>query len=326
MNPSISVIVAVYQAEAYLHRCVDSILSQTFSDFELLLIDDGSVDRSGEICDEYGEKDSRVRVFHKKNEGLAATRHFGINHCRGKYTIHCDPDDWIEPGMFGEMLNMAISCNADVVMCDMIIEYEGFSRVCKQYTPKLDSNSLWNVIYYPLSASLCNKLIRLDCYSKCNVRFASEITYGEDLFIMLQLLRHPINVKYISEAFYHYDQYSNGGSLCKNYDCENLQKTIKIFLDKIGECPAVNKLKIDAIKIAHRQNTGNDSQYSNIYPEVNKLMMKFALKHPVREWRIVSVVLYRLGYTRLSYKYAGLMEWLKSKASKFLPMKRIEAM
>lgn len=325
MNPSISVIVAVYQAEAYLHRCVDSILSQTFSDFELLLIDDGSVDRSGEICDEYGEKDSRVRVFHKKNEGLAATRHFGINHCRGKYTIHCDPDDWIEPGMFAEMLDRAVSCNADVVMCDMILEYEGFSRVCKQYTPKLDSNSLWNVIYYPLSASLCNKLIRLDCYSKCSVIFASELTYGEDLYIMLQLLRHPINVKYIAGAFYHYDQVSNGSSLCKNSDNENFQKNIKIFHDRFGECPAVNKLKLDAIRMAHRQHVDNE-QYVNLYPEVNKYMSKIALRHPVSEWRLVTVTLYRLGYTGLSYKYSSFMECLKSIASKILPMKRIENM
>lgn len=326
MNPAISIIVAIYQAEAYLHRCIDSILSQTENDFELLLIDDGSSDESGLICDEYALIDDRIRVFHKKNEGVSATRQFGINHCRGKYTIHCDPDDWIEPEMLSEMLKKAVSCDADLVMCDMMFEHENFSKVCSQYTSRLDSNSLSNVIYYPLSAGLCNKMIKLDCYSKYDIKFSNELAYGEDLFIMLQLFQHPIRVAYIPGAYYHYDQYSNKGSLCKNFDSVSLKNTIDIFLDKFGECPAVNKLKIDAIRTIHRQGTDNCCKYSDVYPEVNSAMIKIALKHPIREWRLMSVVLNRLGYTGLSYKYANFMEWLKSKASKFLPMKRLETM
>ena len=82
-NPKISVIIPVYNAEKYLERCIDSILAQTFTDFELLLIDDGSKDKSGEICDEYARKDKRVKVFHKANEGISATREFGILHGGG---------------------------------------------------------------------------------------------------------------------------------------------------------------------------------------------------------------------------------------------------
>lgn len=318
MNPAISIIVAIYQAEAYLHRCIESILSQTEKNFELLLIDDGSTDKSGSICDEYALIDDRIRVFHKKNEGVSATRQFGINHCRGEYTIHCDPDDWIEPEMLNAMYKKAISTDADLVMCDMMLEYEGYSKVCRQYMSNLDSENLWNVIYNPLSAGLCNKLIRLDCYSKYNVYFANEITYGEDLFIMLQMLRHPIRVAYIPEAFYHYDQYSNKGSLCKNFDSGSLQKSIDIFLDRIGECPAVNKLKLDAIRRAHRQYIDNE-RYVDLYPEINKFMLKIVLRCPVREWRLVSVVLYRMGFTRLSYKYTHLMEWLKQIFHKLFP-------
>ncbi len=83
MNPKISVIVPVYKAEKYLHRCVDSILAQTFTDFEVLLIDDGSPDRSGDICDEYAKKDSRVRVFHKENGGVSSARQYGIDNAQG---------------------------------------------------------------------------------------------------------------------------------------------------------------------------------------------------------------------------------------------------
>ena len=101
MTPVISIIVAVYKAESCLRRCVDSLLAQTFQDYEILLVDDGSPDRSGEICDEYARKDNRVRVFHKENGGVASARQCGMNNARGEYVIHADPDDWVEPNMLG---------------------------------------------------------------------------------------------------------------------------------------------------------------------------------------------------------------------------------
>ena len=95
-NPKISVIVPVYNAEKYLQRCIDSILNQTFPNFELLLIDDGSKDQSGEICDEYAKKDSRVKVFHKENGGVSSARNVGIDNAVGEYICFCDSDDWVE--------------------------------------------------------------------------------------------------------------------------------------------------------------------------------------------------------------------------------------
>ena len=103
-NPKISVIIPVYNAEKTLHRCIDSILAQTFSDFEVLLIDDGSKDKSGEICDEYARKDSRIKVCHKENGGVSSARNTGLSKAMGEYVIHCDADDFIEP----EMLDLCI--------------------------------------------------------------------------------------------------------------------------------------------------------------------------------------------------------------------------
>lgn len=91
----ISVIVPVYNVEKYLHRCIDSILAQTYSDFELLLIDDGSKDSSGEICDEYTQKDTRVRVFHKENGGVSSARNMGLENAKGEYVTFCDSDDYV---------------------------------------------------------------------------------------------------------------------------------------------------------------------------------------------------------------------------------------
>lgn len=96
----ISVIVPVYNVERYLARCIESILSQTYTDFELLLIDDGSKDKSGSICDEYALKDSRIRVFHKPNGGVSSARNVGLDNARGQWVAFCDSDDWLDKSMF----------------------------------------------------------------------------------------------------------------------------------------------------------------------------------------------------------------------------------
>ena len=119
--PKISVIVPVYKAEKYIRRCVDSILAQTFTDFELLLVDDGSPDNSGAICDEYAARDSRVKVFHKENGGVSSARQMGLDNSLGEYVIHADPDDWVEPDMLQELYSEAQQSGADMVICDFYI-------------------------------------------------------------------------------------------------------------------------------------------------------------------------------------------------------------
>jgi glycosyltransferase involved in cell wall biosynthesis len=106
-GPLVSVIVPVYKAEKWLHRCVDSILAQTMENFELLLIDDGSPDRSGEICDEYAAKDSRVRVFHKENGGVSSARNLGLDNAQGEWISFVDADDLVEENYIAELLSSA---------------------------------------------------------------------------------------------------------------------------------------------------------------------------------------------------------------------------
>ena len=118
---TISIIVAVYKVEACLSRCIDSLLAQTFTDFELLLIDDGSPDSSGMICDVYAERDSRVRAFHKENGGVSSAREYGLCQARGEYIIHADPDDWVEPTMLEVLYNKAQEEAADMVICDNLM-------------------------------------------------------------------------------------------------------------------------------------------------------------------------------------------------------------
>lgn len=112
----ITIVVPVYKVEAYLNRCVDSILAQTFTDFELILVDDGSPDNCGKMCDEYAEKDSRISVIHQKNGGLSAARNSGIDIARGEWITFIDSDDWIHPDYLRVLLEAAKKYGADVAV------------------------------------------------------------------------------------------------------------------------------------------------------------------------------------------------------------------
>src|SRR5574344_1670943 len=107
MNPLISVIIPIFNAEKYLNRCIDSIISQTYHNLEVILLDDGSTDNSGNICDEYALKDSRIRVIHQSNKGLVATRQVGISIAKGEYIAWVDSDDWIALDTYEQMCKLA---------------------------------------------------------------------------------------------------------------------------------------------------------------------------------------------------------------------------
>ena len=213
ITPKISVIVPVYKAENYLHRCVDSLLAQTFQDFEILLIDDGSPDRSGEICDEYARKDNRVRVFHKENGGVSSARQCGMDNAVGEYTIHADPDDWVEPNMLEELYKKAKEEDADMVICDYYEERKGKTLYIKQKPSSLDHETVLCELFQQLHGSCWNKLVRRACYRDFGLQFPLELSYCEDLFVNACLTSHSIKIEYLHEAFYHYDQYSNDNSL-----------------------------------------------------------------------------------------------------------------
>ena len=158
-SPKISIIVPVYKAEKYLYRCVDSILAQTFSFFEVLLIDDGSPDNSGKICDEYALLDSRVRVFHKENGGVSSARQLGIDNVQGEYTIHVDPDDWIEPQMLEELYVKAVVEKADMVICDFIFDYPDRQVYVNQKPSSLAHEIVLCELFQHLHGSCCNKML-----------------------------------------------------------------------------------------------------------------------------------------------------------------------
>lgn len=232
--PKISVIVPVYKAEKYLRKCVDSILGQTFRDFELLLVDDGSPDGSGAICDEYARKDSRVRVFHKENGGVSSARQYGLDQARGEYTIHADPDDWVEPGMLEALYGKAKAEGADMVICDFYVNDRRGQRYVAQRPTALDHESVLRDLFQRLHGSLCNKLVRRACYSTFGVKFPP-IHLCEDLYVNVSLLLAPLRVAYVAQAFYHYEQDQNPNTLSrrKGRDFDTLLQAEYVWFDRL---------------------------------------------------------------------------------------------
>ncbi len=216
-RPEISIIVAVYNAEKTLKRCVDSLLAQTFEHFEVLLIDDGSTDNSGALCDHYAARDARCRVMHQSNGGVASVRQKGIEEASGRYSIHVDADDWADPTMLAELYAEAERGNADIVLCDY---HEETAKGCLYRVQKPSSTAPSTIIKEILSGKLMgvlwNKLIRHELYAKYDVHFVPGINHCEDVLVCSQLLLNDISVAYLPAAFYHYDT-RNMSSITRNY-------------------------------------------------------------------------------------------------------------
>lgn len=234
-TPAVSVIVPVYKAEKYLHKCVDSILAQTFRDFEVLLVDDGSPDRSGTICDEYAQKDPRVRVFHKENGGVSSARQCGLDHAQGEYTIHADPDDWVEPNMLEELYAKAKAEDADMVICDYYVNDSRRQRYVKQQPSALDHETVLRELFQQLHGSCWNKLVRRACYRDFGVSFPLNFSFSEDLYVNVSLVMHTIKIAYVSKGYYHYVQFLNENSIVNRKYDENVYLEDLVMRDEFSK-------------------------------------------------------------------------------------------
>lgn len=206
-SPEISVIVPVYNAEAYLHRCVDSILTQTYTNFEILLINDGSTDRSGAICDEYATLDSRVNVFHKTNGGVSSARNQGLDNAKGKWITFVDADDWIESN-FLKILYDSIK-GVELVCCDFVLENTliHYDKDHLQYRD-YDTISLINLFNNnPASIILTapwGKLFYREIIESKLLRFDKNILGGEDTIFTYTYLFSVKNMRCVDNTTYHY--------------------------------------------------------------------------------------------------------------------------
>ena len=189
--PLISIIVPVYNTEKYLHRCIDSILIQTFTDFELLLIDDGSKDRSGEICDEYAKNDSRVRVFHKENGGVSSARNLGLDNAKGEWISFVDADDYLNDD---SLSILSQNLDVDLIIASYEEYYEGTvkNNQCGLLDVKISSRSDKKHFFFQYMHTGILKCIWGKLYHKRiikAIRFDTNMRFGEDTLFMLDIIK-----------------------------------------------------------------------------------------------------------------------------------------
>ena len=214
IKPKVSIIVPVYKAENYLPKCLDSIRNQTFTDWECILVDDGSPDKSGMICEEYAEEDPRFRVIHKTNGGVSMARQTGIEAAEGDYSIHCDPDDWMDPEMLEDMYKVAFTENSDMVISDFYWDSKHISKTVIQKPTSLEcTDIIQDILKSRLHGSCCNKLVRHSLYRDLSISFPRGFVLYEDMYVILNILLNKIKVSYLNKAYYHYVMGANANSI-----------------------------------------------------------------------------------------------------------------
>lgn len=233
--PKISVIVPVYNVEKYLSICIESVLNQSFKNFELILINDGSSDKSGIICDKYSLKDKRISVVHKENEGVSAARNYGLKICRGEYVIFIDSDDFIDSDTLEVSYNMAKHNNIDTVIFGIesfddsdrkeLITYNQLKDT-KIYSSK---DAIKKFLNYEIRGYSCNRLVKRTVLIENNILYPEGIRFGEDICPTLKIISNSNKVMLFNKPMYHYRQSNSSASKKLS------EKDLKDYISQVDE-------------------------------------------------------------------------------------------
>ena len=234
-QPIVSVIIPIYKVEEYLRECLDSVLSQTYENLEIILVDDGSPDQCGEICDEYATKDSRIKVIHKENGGLSDARNAGLDICTGEYISFIDSDDVVHPQFLEILYNTMHSADADISFCDFKkfvcrkdIDKKQISdnNGIEEFSGKEFINTLFDKLWVPKNIVVWNKLYKKKIFQK--QRFPKGLTH-EDEYIFTDLYSNDnIKIVYRDFALVYY-RVREGSIIMHRYSENNVVSFFKIY-------------------------------------------------------------------------------------------------
>lgn len=216
MDKSVSVIIPIYNVEDYLPRCLESVLSQTYHNLEIILVDDGSSDCSGEIADKFAKQDSRIQVIHKENGGVSSARNVGIDAAHGEYIYFADPDDYMMPDIITKMLNVNLKSGSDMCIVGYRREWIKNGDIIKSdvkaFHENLGNNSILKNLALlhrnTLLFMVWNKLFRTEIIKKQNIRFPN-VKRLEDARFVYEYLNYVDKICYIPESLYCYKIYLN---------------------------------------------------------------------------------------------------------------------
>ena len=328
MNPKISIIVPVYNVEKYIHCCINSILKQSFMDFECILVDDCSPDNCPEICDEYEKIDNRIKVIHKKqNAGSPQARKTGFDSSKGHFILFVDSDDWIESDMLERMYNKAITENYDIVISNCFNNSDNSQTNDK--TPEIyDKIQIFKdlIMYWHYSPSVCDKLIKRDIYEKIIFPISH---YIDDKVMTIQTIYYAEKIGYLPVCLYHYRK--NPTSICNskiqaNKTRDEYQNFIIIlkFLDdkkiisKVENelCFRINTIKLSFLKDKNLRNYSN-IVLKNFYPKstenlfnrkphlnlINKIILFMAIKKIPFAFIIINLYVFFESLLKAIYRF-----------------------
>lgn len=305
INELVSIIVPVYNADKTLKRCVDSILMQKYGNWELILVDDGSKDESGSICDLYAAKNPQIVVFHKSNGGVSSARNIGLQHANGKYVTFIDSDDYITESYISDFL----SVNADLVVCGMYNVYQD-----QRITPFRYERTIYHVkdgigggkylLTMPMMAPWA-KLFNMDIIRNNSIKFDEDMRFAEDNVFVLEYLAHCSSIYYLESCSYYYQvgrgKYVLDFSECQ-YGLHRMYQALLKYSQYIKE--DLHSIIEDKVKMYYlffmAYEYGNDISYKGFlfYKNNIKKICGICLPNPSKQ-RIIL----KLLYTLLKWKF-----------------------
>lgn len=242
MNKLVSIVVPVYNSVAFLDKCIQSVINQTYTNIEIILVNDGSTDTSGEVCNKYASTDSRIKVIHKQNGGLVSSRKAGICASTGEYVLYIDGDDWIEPELIERYMQQVSQHNADIVVSSHKVNLEGRvetlvntlptgvynkARLIAEVYPKMMYTGKFS--QFGIFSYSWGKLYRRDILIGNQLKVTEGITIGEDALCLYPTLLDVNTLVILDEPFYHYRQRAD--SLIKTLRTIDISKMEKVYKD-----------------------------------------------------------------------------------------------
>lgn len=308
-NGMISVIIPVYNSEEFLSVCIESLLEQTYHHFELLLVDDGSNDRSGYICDEYKKKDARIRVFHKKNEGVSSARNVGLRHCQGEYVTFVDSDDYVKKYYLEQLYHNLYNYHVDISVCNSAFFYENkkLKESCRLESGVIQCDNQLNYCRYSFLYNTWGKLFVKDLLK--DIYFDTDLYMGEDSFFTAQIIKRSKKMYYDSKALYIYR--NNQSSLTHTKDIEKWN-TVLTAWNRIADLYESDSISYWSIKLNYlkhcRQLVNRDNNKISIYQKAFK-------KNQKAIWKVKDSLSEKLLLLFLAFFpniYVTFYQWLKN--------------
>lgn len=326
----ISIIVPIYNVEKYLRKCVDSLIRQTNTDIEIILVDDGSTDSSGNICDELSTIDARIKVIHKKNGGLSSARNAGIDVAKGDYLAFVDSDDFVELDMYAVLLEGIKKSGKNISCCgrmvDIFGQYSNIEFVIDSPKTFTKDEAIREILYLEnIDVSACDKLYDKKLFS--NVRYP-EGKISEDAAVIFEIVQNSNGIYHVGKPYYHYVFRNNSITKSKysekKHDVINNLENTKNFLEKnypnfLYDYKVYCAVSVGALILdmendpdSLRQYPGHYSEYCKIFKDNVNTAIKSKKVNKKMKIRLLAIKTHTIKFFMLTKKMYALMKKISS--------------